>query len=579
MLSKIIELIDEQQNNKIETEITFKLPINYIEDKYQIEDCIKNDLELLPTENTISLYENIFLPTSQYANKITSMWGEYYTPNKIFLKDSQYFIKNFAHITQPSIEEIDNIHYILEETKNETGFHEKYKYLDIKFFEFLNNSPLFLQFLTIYNLTSPIISLAVPILMLIIPFFILKFQKISISLQTYIQTLLTILKNHVVGKAISEFSHVGWDRKFFIIVSVGFYFINVYQNIISCHTFYKNIYKIRSYLLSINSFLKYSINSITNINKYCKSSYNNFISINQEVKENLYKFSNQISIIQLETINIRQVTKIGNILKEFYQLFKNTTYNQSINYALYLDGFIQNIVGLQKNIKMKNINYCKFTKSSTSFKDAYFASLTNNIPIKNTYNLDKNTLITGPNAAGKTTLLKTTLFNIILSQQLGVGCYSSAKINPYTHIYSYINIPDTSQRDSLFQAEARRCKDILNSISNSKSIDRHFCIFDEIYSGTNPSEAIASAYSFLQYITKNKNINFILTTHYYSLCKMLNNTSTITNKQMEIINNKNTYKLIDGISNIKGGIKVLEDLKYNNEIIMSAKEIVDFINI
>ena len=119
--------------------------------------------------------------------------------------------------------------------------------------------------LTIYNLTSPIISLAIPILMLIIPFFLLKFQKVSISLKTYIQTLISILKNHVVGKAITEFSHVGWDRRVFIIVSVVFYFINIYQNIISCYTFYKNIYKIKSYLLNINNFLKYSINSITNI--------------------------------------------------------------------------------------------------------------------------------------------------------------------------------------------------------------------------------------------------------------------------------------------------------------------------
>ena len=129
--------------------------------------------------------------------------------------------------------------------KNETGFYEKYKYLDIKFFEFLNHSPTFLQLLTIYNLSSPIISLAIPILMLIIPFFILKLQKISISLKTYIETLLTVLKNHVIGKLVSEFSHVGWDRRFFMIISVVFYFINIYQNIISCHTFYKNIYKIR----------------------------------------------------------------------------------------------------------------------------------------------------------------------------------------------------------------------------------------------------------------------------------------------------------------------------------------------
>ena len=112
-------------------------------------------------------------------------------------------------------------------------------------------------------------------------------------------------------------------------------------------------------------------------------------------------------------------------------------------------------------------------------------------------NLNKQILITGPNAAGKTTLLKTTLFNIIISQQLGVGCYKKATINPYNYIHSYINIPDTSQRDSLFQAEARRCKEILDSLTNNSDKERHFCIFDEIYSGTNPSEAIASAYSFL----------------------------------------------------------------------------------
>ena len=579
MLSKIMELIDDKQNNTENNDIVFKLPIDYIEDKYPIEENIKTDLELLPRDDCPSLYSYIFPVTSMYANKIVPMWSQYYTSNKLFLQDTQSLIKKFEPIEQPSIEEMDNIHTILEEMKNETGFYEKYKYLDIKFLEFLNNSPTFLQILTIYNLSSPIISLAIPILMLIIPFFILKLQKISISLQTYIQTLLTVLKNHVVGKAISEFSHVGWDRRFFMIISVGFYFVNIYQNIISCHTFYKNIYKIRKYLLSINNYLQYSINSITNINEYCKTSYSGFCNINEQIKDTLHSFNNEISHIELETINIKQVTKIGNILKSFYQLFKNKTYNQAITYSLYLHGYIENITCLQKNINTNAINYCKFTKSHCSFDNAYFASLSDNNPVKNTYKLDKNILITGPNAAGKTTILKTTLFNIIISQQIGVGCYKSAKINPYTYIYSYINIPDTSARDSLFQAEARRCKEILDSISKSKPTERHFCIFDEIYSGTNPSEAIASAYSFLQFITMNKNIDYMLTTHYFSLCKMLNEINRISNKQMEINSSGNTYKLINGISNVKGGIKVLEDLKYDDRIIQLAKKIVNNINI
>ena len=174
-------------------------------------------------------------------------------------------------------------------------------------------------------------------------------------------------------------------------------------------------------------------------------------------------------------------------------------------------------------------------------------------------------IITGPNASGKTTILKSLLFNIIFSQQTGLGFYDSAKINLYNYIHSYINIPDTSNRDSLFQAEARRCKNILDSIeSNNK---RHLCVFDELYSGTNPTEAICAGYGFLTFLNKNKNINFILTTHYVELCDIL--------KDQDILNMKmltdNKYKLAYGISKINGGISILEELNYNKEIIEYAK--------
>ena len=161
-----------------------------------------------------------------------------------------------------------------------------------------------------------------------------------------------------------------------------------------------------------------------------------------------------------------------------------------------------------------------------------------------------------------------------MSQQLGIGFYKKALINPYRYIHSYINIPDTSDRDSLFQAEARRCKDILDILLMSSNLERHFCIFDEIYSGTNPTEAIASAYSFLKYISNFSNMDFLLTTHYISLCNLLDNCKNISNKQMNVNDNNYTYKLIDGISNIKGGIKVLDELLYPEEILISAKDII-----
>ena len=109
--------------------------------------------------------------------------------------------------------------------------------------------------------------------------------------------------------------------------------------------------------------------------------------------------------------------------------------------------------------------------------------------------------------------------------------------------------------------------DKINKLPNK----RHFCIFDELYSGTNPSDAVDSAYSFLSYLTKFKNINFILTTHYVDLCEKLDLNKTIENKNMKIINNNNdiiyTYKLTKGICKIKGGNKILKDLGYPDEII------------
>ena len=119
--------------------------------------------------------------------------------------------------------------------------------------------------------------------------------------------------------------------------------------------------------------------------------------------------------------------------------------------------------------------------------------------------MKNNIIITGPNASGKTTLLKCCVLNVLFTQQVGKGFYDKAILKPFDYIHCYLNIPDTSSRDSLFQAEARRCKQILNLIEQYPK-KRHFCIFDELYSGTNPYDAIGSAYSYLKYISRNKHV-------------------------------------------------------------------------
>ena len=269
-------------------------------------------------------------------------------------------------------------------------------------------------------------------------------------------------------------------------------------------------------------------------------------------------------------------------MKCFYNIHSCQEIKNTLSYSFGFHGYIDNIDKLKEKYDKKLISLCKFSKNKTKFKNEYFPAVIEN-PVKNTYSLDKQILITGPNAAGKTTLLKTTIFNILFSQQTGFGFYSKATITLFSYLHCYLNIPDTSGRDSLFQAEARRCKNILSIIENSGQNQRHFCIFDELYSGTNPYEAISSAISFLKYLNKYKNVNYILTTHYIDLCKKLDNNENNINFHMNIIEKENdfkyTYELKNGISSIKGGIKVLKDLDYPEEIIMSTKKLIKEINI
>ena len=164
------------------------------------------------------------------------------------------------------------------------------------------------------------------------------------------------------------------------------------------------------------------------------------------------------------------------------------------------------------------------------------------------------------------------MFAIITSQQLGVGYYDRCTIEPYSVLHSYINIPDTSVRDILFQSEASRCKYILREISENKC--RHFCIFDELFSGTNPYEAISAANAYLSYINKNKYVRYVLTTHFLDLCKKLDKKKGIRNMHMHVAQKNGdfvyNYKLQKGISTVKGGIKVLRDLAYPDEIVLDS---------
>ena len=680
------EKSNHSKTNISSPETSFKLPICYLEDtdKREINHNILNDLELLEAKNEdcVPMYETIFKPESIFSKRYVPLWSRYYTTNVDFLKESQTFYKSYVNqydckLNEPLrmvLDDKNNYTYKPYKTGDDIGtnatsnsgviifphdvyntidklwidiagdknFKQRFSYIDFPMLDSLNKSPVAMQLMSIYNLTSPVISLLSPIILLFIPFFLLKIQKSQVSLSTYITSLKTILSSHPIGKVFSllDFSSMPWDKRIYVLMSVFFYFIQVYQNIMSCYRFYKNMILIHKNIFILNDYFRYTIRNMKHIIQMSHNliTYREFTNDLKAKVHHLEKLCGVFSKIRPFAVNFKKFTEIGQLMKLNYEIFVDHDIKSCVDYSFGFNGFYENVDHIKQMIDSSRINPCVFigdedieadeadeadelpegekgekdnknkkskkntssmstiskssmksdkssrskssTSSSTLKKHTSFTQLyypPYETPIKNDVVINKKIIITGPNAAGKTTIIKSTLMNIILSQQIGYGFYDSANLKPYDYLHSYLNIPDTSGRDSLFQAESRRCKEILDSLEK-ESDKRHFCIFDELYSGTNPYEAVASAYGYIDYLSSMKNVDLMLTTHYISLCNNLKTNKKIKNYKMKVdveedYNVKYLYKLERGISKIKGGIKVLYDLEYPTAIIENTKQL------
>ena len=559
----------------------FKIPIFYNESKVELNKNIVKDLELIETIDTSCnpIYTFCFDNDNDVSKKLNEQICKFYTPDVNFLKDNQILLKEYKPLGVKYTDYSKNYKNVVDiwnELKIDAGFKERYYFVEWEMLEFLNRSEWFLQFMSIYNLLSPVISLLVPIIILIIPFFIIKMKGLQITISEYIEVLKIVANQNAIGKLfVVNFSEITSQEKFYIFISAAFYLFSIYQNFMVCVRFNNNMKTIHNHFNEIRIYIDHTINSMENHLEYSKNlqTHNEFNLVVREKLDILKRIQQKIQYItDYNMFNFSKIKEIGYVFKCFYELHTDKVYDDAIMYSLGFNGYMDCLKGLQKNILERKINYTLFIDESKKsvLENSYYASLKNSNPIKNTIKFKKNMIITGPNASGKTTILKSTLINILFSQQFGCGFYDSAKIKPFNHIHCYLNIPDTSGRDSLFQAEARRCKEILDAISVNKT-DTHFCAFDELYSGTNPEEAEQSATAFMKYVTKYKNVSCILTTHFIKVCKKLEKNKNIINYKMltEKENNNLIYKytLTEGISDIKGGMIVLQQMNYPKEII------------
>jgi len=576
----------------------FNVPIYFNQDRVELKENIATDLELTKTvDPSCNPIYHFYLDTSgNLSKKITEQISKYYTTDVSFLKDNQKLIKEYSPLlkVRPNCETMVEI---WNEIKLDVNFKDSYYYVEWDFLDFLNTSEPFLQFISIYNMCSPVFSLMMPLVILILPFVVIRLKGHELTMNEYIEVLKFVAKTNAIGRFFTtDFTGMNIQEIIYMAVSAFFYVFSIYQNIMVCIKFNNNMIKIHKYFRDIREYIEDTVETMKNYLTFTEklethTDFNRILKSKMETLQHIHTKLSKIS--EYKITNLGKIYEFGSIFRCFYEFHKNQSYDDAILYSLGFNGYIQCIEGLQRNIFDKKINFAEFyekerknkkgqkgqkgqkdkKKNKVFFKNCYYASLSNNSikPIKNTINLKKNMIITGPNASGKTTILKSTIINIIFTQQFGCGFYDDAVFTPFHHIHCYLNIPDTSGRDSLFQAEARRCKEILDCI-DSHSKDKHFCLFDELYSGTNPEEAETSAASFMLYLQKYKLVTSMLTTHFVKVCKKLDNIGTIQNFKMVTEKDDNNhiiykYKIAPGISEVKGGINVLTNLNYPKEII------------
>jgi len=535
--------------------IDAKLPIEYVNHE-RLSDILRDDLEMSKTQ---PLYENIIPSQSMNMNK----WCSLYTKDTRYLKQTQKCIKRYS--IQPYSCTSFKQHY--EGYIQETNFIDKYQYVGFKMFKQLNESSGFLHCLSLYNLTSPIFSLLSPLIMLLFPFMLLKIQNIPITIGGYVTHLTQIFKQTSLYQLLFNIKSISFQQRLSAFFSLFIYLLQVYNNVLSCMSFYRNITTIYDFLMHYETHLKQSITLIEQTANHLRSysTYKPFMDESLRQKDILQKMLSNLQQIQPSNSLCLKIGQIGLLMHLYYDLFMNETYHKAIQYTFFLHDYNMDILSIQSAVHSHKLRPCKYGKK-TVIDGLYYIALMNEPIIRNDLDLKTNLLISGPNASGKTTVLKSLLLNVIMSQQFGYGCYDKATIHCYDIFHSYLNIPDTSGRDSLFQAEARRCKEILDCITEYPE-KRHLCIFDEIYSGTNPTDAVTCAKLYLKGLHHHKDrVDYLITTHYISLCEHFKENRYVTNQKMKVKESQDKieyeYKMVEGISYVNGGSFILKQLDY-----------------
>lgn len=357
---------------------------------------------------------------------------------------------------------------------------------------------------------------------------------------------------------------------YFIFLTIGFICLNIYISINEGRKNYNT--EGFTYLIKVSNIAR----KIKNLNiKFVDENLNN---INEDLKKikrirrknigtdpnslvsELNVFSEYTKMLFLsELITYEKVKK---------NIGKNREYLKNIfEYVGTIDALI-GVASFRESLDYFTIPNLTKRKNYIEFKEMYHPLIQN--PVTNSGSFEKSALITGSNASGKSTFIKSVAINAILAQSINTCCAKEYN-GSYFKVYTSMALKDdVLSKESYYIVEIKSLKRILDSIDDNIPT---LCFVDEILRGTNTIERIASSSEVLSSLSEN-NCTCFAATHDIELTYLLEDKFDNYHFEENITDNdiKFDSKLYSGRAQSRNAIKLLGFMGYSEDIVSRAKE-------
>lgn len=421
----------------------------------------------------------------------------------------------------------------------------------------INRMPRMLELYHMYRIFgAPMSHFIYPLTMFLGPLWYVRTKlKWNVTFTNYIKLLKTVLTEliRVRSGSLKEAIY----KITTIVVYVGIYLYGVIQSFDIAHMMY-----------NVRKQLKERLNKIHTFIQTAKSIWDE----NPTVCENVMKIWNLPS-------NFSHVP-ISNTIQGIYSLYCHKPTQQRLRQLLCQMHILHtvNILSDYQKSNSKTVSFPIWSRDKPTKMYGMGHPCLPKTQQRNPLLLEKSLIMTGPNAAGKTTYVRSILANYILAQSFGICIAKKSWIQPVYIISSFMRVQDVIGSKSLYEAECQRCKELIEKTTQTDPKQPVLLFLDEPMHATPPIEGASTAMAMAKYLGQQSNVTLIITTHYHVLSQLeIMNPKQFRNISMSAHVSPSSiqfdYKLRSGPSYQSIAIEMLEKDAFPESMRMDAIEI------